>query len=78
MRHAACLFLKRSQPKGLRAMKTLQRMMAVLAAVAVMAILVPGCNTVRGAGRDIQKGGQAVVKAADKTQQGTRRAVHGR
>jgi len=38
----------------------------VLALLAVMVILsVTGCNTVRGVGKDIKKGGEAIERAAD-------------
>ena len=43
---------------------TIKKMLAVLAAGAMT--LVAGCNTVAGAGEDIQKGGQAIERAADK------------
>lgn len=31
--------------------------------VAALAVLVAGCNTVRGIGQDIEKGGEAIQKA---------------
>jgi entericidin B len=40
----------------------------VLAALAAGALtLVAGCNTVAGAGEDLQAGGKAIEKAADKS-----------
>ena len=36
------------------------------ALLAVMMMLVAGCNTVEGAGKDVKAGGQAIEKAADK------------
>lgn len=59
-------------------MKLVIKIVAGIVLVTLAGTLTTGCNTVRGAGKDIQKGGQVVVKAADKTQQGTRRAVRGR
>ncbi|TLD43843.1 MAG: hypothetical protein FAZ92_03940 [Accumulibacter sp.] len=41
-------------------MKRLNRFMLVLLA----AIAVAGCNTVQGIGKDIEKGGQAIGRAA--------------
>lgn len=46
-----------------------------VALAGAMGMLSTGCNTVRGAGRDIQKGGQVVERAADKTQRGAHRAA---
>ncbi|MBX3179186.1 MAG: entericidin A/B family lipoprotein [Candidatus Hydrogenedentes bacterium] len=44
-------------------MKLINR--AVLATLAVLVVLsVTGCNTVRGVGKDIKKGGEAIEKAA--------------
>ena len=34
--------------------------------LAAMMMLVAGCNTVEGAGKDVKAGGQAIEKAADK------------
>ena len=34
--------------------------------LAVMMMLVAGCNTVEGAGKDVSAGGKAIEKAADK------------
>jgi predicted small secreted protein len=34
--------------------------------LALMMMLVAGCNTVEGAGKDVKAGGQAIEKAADK------------
>jgi len=38
----------------------------VAALLAVMMMLVAGCNTVEGAGKDVSAGGKAIEKAADK------------
>ena len=43
----------------------MKELIALLCLTAIGA-LVAGCNTVEGAGKDIQAGGQAVEKAADK------------
>ena len=37
-----------------------------LAVVAAMLVAVPACNTMEGAGEDIQKGGEKIEKAADR------------
>ena len=34
--------------------------------LAVLMMLVAGCNTVEGAGKDVSAGGKAIEKAADK------------
>jgi len=33
------------------------------AVVAIVALLLAGCNTVQGVGKDIEKGGEAIQKA---------------
>ena len=40
--------------------------LAIAAIVAAVIVLVAGCNTVEGAGKDVKAGGAAVEKAADK------------
>ena len=49
-------------------MSTLKRVLAGLVVAAVLGVGAFGCNTVKGAGKDIQKGGQAIEKAADNVQ----------
>jgi predicted small secreted protein len=39
---------------------------ATAALLALMMMLVAGCNTVEGAGKDVKAGGQAIEKSADK------------
>ncbi len=36
----------------------------------IAGVIASGCNTFKGAGRDIQKGGRAVENAADEVQDG--------
>ena len=43
----------------------MKKTIATLLAIASIALLA-GCNTVKGAGQDIQKAGTAIEKAADK------------
>jgi len=43
----------------------MKKTIAVLFAVSAFALLA-GCNTIKGAGEDIQKAGSAIEKAADK------------
>jgi len=43
----------------------LARLVALVTAMAVVA----GCNTISGMGKDVQAGGRAVEKAADKTKE---------
>jgi predicted small secreted protein len=62
----------------MNAMKAVARLVAVAMVLALIGTGFSGCNTVRGAGRDIQKGGQVVEKAATKTARGTKKAVHRR
>ena len=47
-------------------MKFITRFTAVMALCAIAGLCVSGCNTFKGAGRDIQRGGEAVEDAADK------------
>lgn len=47
-------------------MKSFTRLTAILTLCAIAGLCVAGCNTFKGAGRDIQKGGEAVEDAADK------------
>ena len=49
-------------------MSALKRVLAGLVVAAVLGVGAFGCNTVKGAGKDIQKGGQAIEKAADNAQ----------
>lgn len=43
----------------------MKRIIGVLLAVALLSISTVGCHTIKGAGRDIQRGGQAVEEAAE-------------
>jgi len=43
----------------------MKKIVAALLAVALLSISTVGCHTVKGAGRDIQRGGQAVEEAAE-------------
>lgn len=49
-------------------MKTFKKVVAVLLISALIGIGMLGCNTFRGAGKDIQRGGEAVENAADDAQ----------
>ena len=40
--------------------------LAILAAVLSMPLAIAACNTVEGAGQDIQKGGRAIENSADR------------
>jgi len=51
-------------------MKILTGLIVSLLVCTLAGIGVAGCNTLRGAGKDIQKGGQAVERAADNAQPG--------
>jgi entericidin B len=48
-------------------MKTLQNKVTLLALLTalVSAFALSGCNTVEGAGKDVEKGGEAIQKAAN-------------
>ncbi len=46
-------------------MKTLKKALAGLLVLGIAGVGAMGCNTVHGAGRDIEKGGQAIERAAD-------------
>ena len=51
-------------------MKLSKQFVLALTMMAVAGLVASGCNTFKGAGRDIQKGGQAVENAADEVQDG--------
>ena len=42
-------------------------MKKILAASFVMALVLTGCNTVKGVGKDVSKAGEAVTGTAEKT-----------
>ena len=46
-------------------MKALKKSSLLLALLVLTGTFAAGCNTVKGAGKDIQKGGEAVEDAAD-------------
>ena len=50
-------------------MNKLSRVVALTCVVALVALMAPGCNTVRGVGKDIKRGGEGIEKTADKTQE---------
>ena len=47
-----------------------KQLSALLALAVLVGAFASGCNTFKGAGRDIQKGGQAVENAAEEVQDG--------
>ena len=49
-------------------MKTYVNVIAVLLFVALFGSSVFGCNTFRGAGKDVERGGQGIQDAADSVQ----------
>ncbi len=49
-------------------MKTSNRTFLPLVVCAVLGLCVIGCNTVKGAGKDLEKGGEAIQNAAEKAQ----------
>ncbi|CAJ0801869.1 hypothetical protein LMG7141_04030 [Ralstonia condita] len=44
-------------------------MKTLSAAIALMCLFLAGCNTMAGAGKDLQSGGQKLENAADNTKQ---------
>jgi predicted small secreted protein len=44
-------------------------MSKLIAAVALAAVVLAGCNTVKGMGKDLERGGEKVQGAAAETQQ---------
>lgn len=46
-------------------MKTMKMWKTIFAVLGV-AVMLTACNTMRGVGKDIEKGGEAIQKAADK------------
>lgn len=47
-------------------MKKLFKLVALVVLGCITFASVQGCNTIRGAGKDIEKGGQKIEKAAEK------------
>lgn len=50
-------------------MKTIWQLATTIAVAGLLGIGLAGCNTIRGAGKDIQKGGQAVERGAENTEE---------
>jgi predicted small secreted protein len=48
-----------------KTMSKLKRILICISAVLTFSLFLAGCNTVRGAGEDIQEAGEAVENAAD-------------
>ncbi len=46
-------------------MSRLMRMLIVMVAAFTISWLLAGCNTIKGAGKDIEAGGKAIQRAAD-------------
>jgi predicted small secreted protein len=51
-------------------MKVSKQFVLTLITVSVAGLVASGCNTFKGAGRDIQKGGEAIEGAAEEVQDG--------
>lgn len=49
-------------------MKTFRKLIVALVVGTLIGIGALGCNTIKGAGKDIEKGGKSIQKAADKAQ----------
>ena len=49
-------------------MKAFKRVVVALVVGALIGIGALGCNTIKGAGRDVEKGGQGIQNAADGAQ----------
>lgn len=49
-------------------MKRVYKVVAMISAGALISMGILGCNTFRGMGKDIQRGGQAIENAADRAQ----------
>jgi len=49
-------------------MRAFKRMVVALLLSALLGISVLGCNTIRGAGKDVERGGQGIQNAADGAQ----------
>ena len=60
--------LKRGDAKGDHIMKSYASILALAAAGLLAVGALTGCNTVRGAGQDIQEGGEAIENAAEEVQ----------
>ena len=44
----------------------MKRVMTVALLILLASVFLVGCNTVRGVGKDLEKGGEAIQKAVDK------------
>ncbi len=44
-------------------------MSKLIAALAMATVVLTGCNTIKGMGKDVQRGGEKVQQAANETQQ---------
>ena len=44
-------------------------MSKMIAALAMATVVLTGCNTIKGMGKDVQRGGEKVQQAASETQQ---------
>ena len=44
-------------------------MSKLIASVALATVVLTGCNTIKGMGKDVQRGGEKVQQAASETQQ---------
>ncbi len=44
-------------------------MSKMIAALAMATVVLTGCNTIKGMGKDVQRGGEKVQQAANETQQ---------
>ncbi len=44
-------------------------MSKLIAALAMATVVLTGCNTIKGMGKDVQRGGEKVQQAASETQQ---------
>jgi predicted small secreted protein len=51
--------------KGEHEMKITIKLIGLMIALFIIVVGVMGCNTMEGAGKDIEKGGKAIQKAAD-------------
>lgn len=48
---------------------TIKRSMQLVTATLLTAAVLTGCNTFKGLGEDVQRGGEKVTKTAEQTQQ---------
>jgi predicted small secreted protein len=59
--------LSRAGPAGTNQLEGATNMLTRLLAVLMLAGFIAGCNTIEGAGKDLERGGEKIQEKADKS-----------